>query len=147
MNRFILTAFFALSVIGLYSQTNIIEDLQVPDSQTNAAITIHQSQSITDVVNEKLEGFEPTSMMSQGWSVQVFSDNSQRGKEQAFRIENRIKERMPHEYVRSERKAPFWKVRVGQFNNIEEARELKEKLIHEFPDLKGGIYVVRFSNN
>ena len=54
---------------------------------------------------------------------------------------------MPNEYVRAERHAPFWKVRVGQFESAEEAQALKNVLLQEFPEFRGGIYVVKFNTS
>jgi hypothetical protein len=42
--------------------------------------------------------------------------------------------------------SPFWKVRVGKFATAEEATALKELLIKEFPEYKGGIYIVKFAD-
>ena len=148
VKRLIIIAMFLVPTISVLAQKpTIIENLRKPYASTGDTVSIHQEIIITDIVGKKIEGYEPVSTMSKGWSVQVFSDNSQAAKDEAFKIENKIKERMPYEYVRSERHTPFWKVRVGQFDTAEEAQELKELLIREFPELKGGIYVVKFNNN
>lgn len=123
---------------------NIISDLERVDSATMAKVKVYADPMITDVVLKM--NTDPTATLSRGWSVQVFSDNSQDAKDEAFKIENKIKEKLPYEYVRAERKAPFWKVRVGQFSSVEEARELRTLLLEQFPELKGGIYIVRFNN-
>lgn len=123
---------------------NIISDLERVDSATMASVKVYADPMITDVVLKM--NTDPTATLSRGWSVQVFSDNSQDAKDEAFKIENKIKEKLPYEYVRAERKAPFWKVRVGQFSSVEEARELRTLLLEQFPELKGGIYIVRFNN-
>ena len=102
---------------------------------------------ITDILTKQISGYQPIPNLSKGWSVQVFSDNAITAKDEAFKIENKIKDRMPYEYVRAERHSPFWKVRVGQFQTSEEAQELRDLLIKEFPELKGGIYIVRFNSN
>lgn len=133
--------------IAAYSQTvSIIDDLKKPEPNTGATVIVYQDTTITDMLAPKSNGHQPMATLAKGWSVQVFSDNAQKAKDEAFEIENKIKERMPNEYVRAERHAPFWKVRVGQFSTQEEAQTLKEVLIKEFPELKGSIYVVRFNS-
>lgn len=138
------TVFVSIS----YGQSShIIENLKKPDSATGATVSVYQDLMITDIVTKKISGYQPMPNLSKGWSVQVFSDNSITAKDEAFKIENKIKDRMPYEYVRAERHAPFWKVRVGQFQTSEDAQELRDLLIKEFPELKGGIYIVRFNSN
>lgn len=135
-----------VSVVA-YSQSPILDDLKKPDANTGATVVVHQDAAITEMLVPKTNGFLPITTLTKGWSVQVFSDNSLKAKDEAFEIENKIKERMPNEYVRAERHAPFWKVRVGQFTSQSEAQTLREVLLKEFPELKGGIYVVRFNSS
>ncbi len=141
---FLLIALMAMAFQLEGVSQNIISDLERVDSATMAKVKVYADPMITDVVLKM--NTDPTATLSRGWSVQVFSDNSQDAKDEAFKIENKIKEKLPYEYVRAERKAPFWKVRVGQFSSVEDARELRTLLLEQFPELKGGIYIVRFNN-
>ena len=135
-------------VSSAYSQSNILDDLQQADSKTEAKVTVYQDSEITEaLLRQPPTTTESNSNLSRGWSVQVFSDNSIAAKDMAFQIENKLKERMPNEYVRAERHAPFWKVRVGQFESAEDAQALKNVLLQEFPEFKGGIYVVKFNTS
>lgn len=143
-----LVALQVVIVLSAYSQSNILDDLQHADSKTEAKVTVYQDSEITEaLLRQPLSTTESNSNLSRGWSVQVFSDNSITAKDMAFQIENKIKERMPNEYVRAERHAPFWKVRVGQFESAEDAQALKNVLLQEFPEFKGGIYVVKFNTS
>ena len=38
---------------------------------------------------------------------------------------------------------PFWKVRIGDFRTVEEAKEYKKLFVQQFPDMIGETYVVR----
>lgn len=144
---FLLIALMSMAFQLEGASQNIISDLERVDSTTMSRVKIYEEPTITDVVLKmNSSSADPVATLSRGWSVQVFSDNSQGAKDEAFKIENKIKERMPYEYVRSERKAPFWKVRVGQFTSVEDARSLRSVLLEQFPELKGGIYIVRFNN-
>ena len=139
-----LVALQVVIVLSAYSQSNILDDLQQADSKTEAKVTVYQDSEITEAL---LRQPPSTTESNSNWSVQVFSDNSITAKDMAFQIENKIKERMPNEYVRAERHAPFWKVRVGQFESAEDAQALKNVLLQEFPEFKGGIYVVKFNTS
>lgn len=135
-------------VSSAYSQSNILDDLQRADGNTESTVIVYQDSTITDaLLRQQPVTTQSNSNLSRGWSVQVFSDNSIAAKDMAFQIENKVKERMPNEYVRAERHAPFWKVRVGQFESAEEAQALKNVLLQEFPEFKGGIYVVKFNTS
>lgn len=135
-------------VLSAYSQSNILDDLQRANGNTEATVIVYQDSTITDaLLRQQPVTTQSNSNLSRGWSVQVFSDNSISARDIAFQIENKVKERMPNEYVRAERHAPFWKVRVGQFESAEDAQALKNVLLQEFPEFKGGIYVVKFNTS
>lgn len=135
-------------VLSAYSQSNILDDLQRANGNTEATVIVYQDSTITDaLLRQQPVTTQSNSNLSRGWSVQVFSDNSISARDIAFQIENKVKERMPNEYVRAERHAPFWKVRVGQFESAEEAQALKNVLLQEFPEFRGGIYVVKFNTS
>lgn len=143
-----LVALQVVIVLSAYSQSNILDDLQRADGNTEATVIVYQDSTITDaLLRQQPVTTQSNSNLSRGWSVQVFSDNSISARDIAFQIENKVKERMPNEYVRAERHAPFWKVRVGQFESAEEAQALKNVLLQEFPEFKGGIYVVKFNTS
>jgi hypothetical protein len=135
-------------VLSAYSQSNILDDLQRADGNTESTVIVYQDSTITDaLLRQQPVTTQSNSNLSRGWSVQVFSDNSISARDIAFQIENKVKERMPNEYVRAERHAPFWKVRVGQFESAEEAQALKNVLLQEFPEFRGSIYVVKFNTS
>ena len=135
-------------VLSAYSQSTILDDLQRADGNTEATVIVYQDSTITDaLLRQQPVTTQSNSNLSRGWSVQVFSDNSISARDIAFQVENKVKERMPNEYVRAERHAPFWKVRVGQFESAEEAQALKNVLLQEFPEFRGGIYVVKFNTS
>lgn len=143
-----LVALQIVIVLSAYSQSNILDDLQRADGNTEATVIVYQDSTITDaLLRQQPVTTQSNSNLSRGWSVQVFSDNSISARDIAFQIENKVKERMPNEYVRAERHAPFWKVRVGQFESAEEAQALKNVLLQEFPEFRGGIYVVKFNTS
>ncbi|MDR3327209.1 MAG: SPOR domain-containing protein [Prevotellaceae bacterium] len=146
MKKAILLATFFVSGMTVFAQNvSIIEDLSQKDEASGATVVVHQSQSIDYLLNKTNTDFSSANTLKKGWSVQVFSENSQSAKDEAFAVENKILKKLPYENVRVERFSPFWKVRVGKFQTSSEAQELKELLLKEFPELKGNIYIVKFN--
>ena len=78
-----------------------------------------------------------------GYRVQVYSSNQQQyAKAEALELEARFKENISHTiYVQYQ--PPFWKVRIGDFRTVEEAKEYKQAFVQQFPDMIGVTYVVR----
>jgi len=82
--------------------------------------------------------------IAHGFRVQVYSSNRQRiAKDEAFRLESRLKEAFPGVGVYVSYTSPFWKVRIGDFKSTEDARSFTDELLRKFPALKGDTYTVR----
>lgn len=78
-----------------------------------------------------------------GYRVQIFSSNRQQtAKEEALNLEKKMSEALSVPvyvmYI-----APFWKVRIGNFQTYEEANALKTQIITQFSELQGDTYIVR----
>ena len=78
-----------------------------------------------------------------GYRVQIYSSNQQQtAKGEALKLENKLKDQIDQplfvQYV-----PPFWKVRVGNFRTVDEAKEYKKEFTELFPELMGDTYVVR----
>lgn len=123
----------------------IIDALAQKDSITGAVVIVVQNEQITNMLEEKTANAAERNDLKQGWCVQVFSENSQSAKETALAIEKKIRTKISDEVVRTERVSPFWRVRVGKFVTSEEAKPLRELLLKEFPELKGSVYIIKFS--
>ena len=78
-----------------------------------------------------------------GYRVQIYSSNQQQSaKAEAMKLENKLKDKLSQTvYVMY--MPPFWKVRVGDFRTVEEAKEYTKAVVHEYPDLMGNTYIVR----
>ncbi len=78
-----------------------------------------------------------------GYRVQVYSSNQQQhAKAEALELETQLKETVSHTiYVQY--LPPFWKVRIGDFRTVEEAKEYKKQFVQQYPDMTGETYVVR----
>jgi hypothetical protein len=126
-------------------RNNILETLSVPDSTTPATVNIHQDKRVDQLLaNRKYSNASRDQATTNGYRVQVFSSNVQRtAKNEAFKIEQEIRDAFPDEAVYVNYSSPFWKVRVGDFTTQAEARTFRTKLIDAFPTLKSEIYIVR----
>ena len=78
-----------------------------------------------------------------GYRVQIYSSNQQHlAKTEAMKLESKLKDKLSQTvYVMY--MPPFWKVRVGDFRTVDEAKEYKKAVVQEYPDLMGNTYIVR----
>jgi len=137
---------FSFFAFGLAAQSvPIIDALAQKDSTTGAVVNVVQSSQISYLLNKKAESTVDINTLKNGWCVQVFSENSQSARDNALSIEKKIRTKFPDETVRTERISPFWRVRVGKFVTSNDAQPLKDLLLKTFPELKGSVYVVKFS--
>ena len=147
---FVVTLLFLVSFIQAQQnqdskQNNILETLSAPESTTPATVNIHQDKRVNQLLaNRKYSNTSKEQATTNGYRVQVFSSNVQRtAKNEAFKIEQEIRETFPDETVYVNYSSPFWKVRVGDFTTQAEAKTFRSKLIDAFPTLKSEIYIVR----
>lgn len=107
-----------------------IEQLTEPESDTAAKVTLVQDTAILALLGQPGVNVPQNIVIVQnhpclqmmGYRIQVFSSNNQySAKTEAFRRETAIKQSMPDmpSYVRYQ--APFWRVRVGDFQTYEDA--------------------------
>ena len=123
----------------------VIDALAKKNGETGAVVNVVQDEQITYLLNKKTENYAESNTLKRGWSVQVFQENSQNAKDAALAIEKKIRVKFTDEVVRTERISPFWRVRVGKFATSEEAQPLRNLLLKEFPELKGSVYIVKFT--
>ena len=106
-------------------------------------VHVHQDSIVTQLMEEKIAGVERGEQERAGFRVQIYSSNNpQRGKSEALRIEQRVKESLtvPVYVIYA---SPSWKVRLGDFLNEQQAAELRDALKEMFPDLADYTYIVR----
>ena len=113
-------------------------------------VVIDQPLSIRNRVGDRIRGEVETStdgkayIRHQGFRVQVFSGNDQRtSKEEAFKREKEINESIPELTTYVNFDAPFWRLRVGDFNARDEAYETQRQLMQLFPNYRKEMYIVR----
>lgn len=79
-----------------------------------------------------------------GYRIQVYSDNKQgTAKSNVQRIASEISEVYPLIGTYPAYKAPFWRLKVGDFSSRQEAVAMMSELKKSFPSLAGEMIVVR----
>ena len=78
-----------------------------------------------------------------GYRVQIYSSNRQQtAKSEALELEAKLKDKL-NQTLYVQYLPPFWKVRLGDFRNYEEAKEYKKLFVQQYPELMGDTYIVR----
>lgn len=107
-------------------------------------VVLHQSDDLTRMMQDRIEGRVRETVTVQGFRVQVFSDNNQQtAKADAFEVEKRIGQSGIESPVYVLYNPPFWKVRLGDFRTREEALLMKDEILRLLPDLQGSTYIVK----
>ncbi|MDR1678243.1 MAG: SPOR domain-containing protein [Prevotellaceae bacterium] len=125
---------------------SILEELTNNSDSSKGTIILNQDPRIKDLLLKKKESDlqNQTFTTKQGFRVQVFSSNEQHNaKTNAYKTEERIRERLPEAAVYTSFSSPFWKVRVGDCLTTTEAQQLRDVLKKEFPEFQQEIYIVK----
>lgn len=122
------------------SNKDSIEVILITDNMPNAVV--HQDSSIRELMLNKRIGYVRGEQVKEGFRVQIYaSNNQQQAKKEATELQQRVENLIDIPiYTLSE--PPFWKVRIGNFENREEANVYKNTLLQLFPELTGSTYVV-----
>lgn len=119
------------------SHPNVIADM-------SEMVTIHQDSAITSLLESKITGKERKAVEVEGFRVQVYSsNNSKTGKTGAFDKSAKLEEAGLLDAVYVQYQQPFWKVRVGDYTNREDANLMMAEILRIFPEWKGSTYVVK----
>jgi hypothetical protein len=151
---FICLGFFFMQVSACFAEDQqlepvrptIFETLTDNSDLSKGVVTLHQDEKIKELVYRKKENDikNKTFATAPGFRVQVFSSNEARtGKANAYRTEEKIKERFPDMTVYVSYLSPFWKVRVGDCLSNAEAQGLRDQVKKEFPELQQETYIVK----
>lgn len=124
------------------AQTESIVDRINRDEPGKGSVTIIQDDKIAEKIGRpglKMANDSEASVESQyievsGWRIQVFSGNNQRiSKNEAFRKETDLKSTFPELSTYVKYNAPFWRLRVGDFQTYQDAHGMLIQLRHAFP--------------
>lgn len=99
----------------------------------------------SDTLEEKQEPKIGTSVVKKGgYRIQVYSDNHPRlAKSNTSRIASQISGEFPEMRAYIVYKAPYWRLKVGDFSKREDALEAMTKIKQQFPKLANEMIVVR----
>jgi hypothetical protein len=79
-----------------------------------------------------------------GWRIQVFAGNNQRlSKEEAFRKEADVKSVFPELATYVHYTAPFWRLRVGDFQSFRDANDMLNRLKRALPSYGREMSIVK----
>jgi hypothetical protein len=79
-----------------------------------------------------------------GYRIQVFAGNNQRiAKNEAYRKEGNVKTVFPELSTYVVFTAPFWRLRVGDFQTFQDAQRMMSKLRAEFPSYGREMSIVK----
>jgi hypothetical protein len=128
----------------------IVEELQTP-RPGKGRVVIDQSAAVRNMIGSRQASAEIEMTADgrpyikiQGFRVQVFSSNDQRtAREEAFQREKEMKEAIPGIPTYVTYNAPFWRLRIGDFNSHEEAFLIQRQLMQAFPRYGKEMYIVR----
>ncbi|MDD4921980.1 MAG: SPOR domain-containing protein [Bacteroidales bacterium] len=123
------------------SHQTIVDQINKPESG-KGSVRIIQDEKITEKIgrpglknaNTSVSNSEHKYITLSGWRIQVFSGNNQRvSKNEAFRKETEVKTTFPELSTYVKYNAPFWRLRVGDFQTYQDANNILLQLRREFP--------------
>lgn len=141
MKRFICICAFAVASIGLFAEDSIqVSQLDIFGAMQG--VEVIQDSAIIRLLNATIVGKQELIEID-GYRMQIYSSNQhQVAKSEALALESKLKDQVDQTiYVLY--LPPFWKVRIGDFRNYNDAREYKKTFIQQFPELMGDTYIVR----
>lgn len=136
MLKKILITFFILLPLAVSSQvvtrelpTELVQET-VPGE---GRIIIHEEAGISFLLSTLIEMNERHKYVD-GYRIQLYSGSGQTAKHKAMEVKGDLLKLFPDEPVYISFNAPFWRVRVGNYRNKNEALGLLNKLKREFPN-------------
>ncbi len=121
----------------------------IDNIRKNSEVVIFQDSKLDNLIishiNRKIEVGSGT-YTGFGYRVQVFSSNAQKtAKNEAYSVERKLRSAFPGYAVYRIYASPFWKVRIGDFKTLEDAKAFRSELVKVFPELSRETYPVRES--
>lgn len=112
-------------------------------------IVIHQSEALRRLVGDVSNRYgailsrEGNTSLLQGYRIQFFSGNSAKSRSEASARAALIRQLAPEYTCYISYQAPFWRLVVGDFLSMSQAREIRQRLIDLLPSWSKESYVVK----
>jgi hypothetical protein len=145
--HFLIAFLFLFSVTIMAQNGEKNKKLSVVESiESTSKITINQDENIDKILDDYINDAKSTdnSFVGGSYRVQVFSSNSQKtAKNESISLEAKLRNTFPEYRIYRIFSSPFWKVRIGDFNTLEDAQEFRNNLIKIYPELRKEAYTIR----
>ncbi len=151
--------FFALCLLSAYtvaqnSGRTIVDELNsskwgqgnikvMQDEAVQGLIAVHHINVVD--TTKSLGSIDPNTSYTKakGFKIQVYSGNNQaKSRNEAFSRRSQVENAYPQLESEVTFKSPFWRLRVGNFLNREDAEEVLKEMKKTFPRLGREMYVV-----
>ena len=136
----IIFALFVSLSIGAEDSIVVVSRLNIMESMPR--VEVIQDASVATMLEATMSGKEEWIEVD-GYRVQIYSSNRQQtAKAEALELEAQLREKVS-QTIYVQYLPPFWKVRLGDFREYEEAKEYKKEFVQQFPAMIGDTYIVR----
>ena len=134
---------FALLVsLSVWAEDSIVVVSRLNIMESMPRVEVIQDASVATMLEATMSGKEEWIEVD-GYRVQIYSSNRQQtAKAEALELEANLKEKIS-QTIYVQYLPPFWKVRIGDFREYEEAKEYKKEFVQQFPEMIGDTYIVR----
>ena len=134
---------FAMLVsLSVWAEDSIVVVSRLNLMASMPRVEVIQDASVATMLEATMSGKEEWIEVD-GYRVQIYSSNRQQtAKSEALELEDRLKEKVS-QTIYVQYLPPFWKVRIGDFREYEEAKEYKKEFVQQFPEMIGDTYIVR----
>ena len=134
---------WADDTIAIEEQLSIREQLKIMRAMEQN-VQVYQDESIDKMLLNRINGTEQEEELVPGYRVQIYSSNKQQtAKAEAFEIETLVQTSNLEVETYVLYNPPFWKVRLGDFKTQEEAKQFREEVIKQLPQLTDDTYIVK----
>ena len=134
---------FAMLVsLSVWAEDSIVVVSRLNIMESMPRVEVIQDASVATMLEATMSGKEEWIEVD-GYRVQIYSSNRQQtAKAEALELEAKLKEKIG-QTIYVQYLPPFWKVRIGDFREYEEAKEYKKEFVQQFPEMIGDTYIVR----
>ena len=128
--------------LSVWAEDSIVVASRLNIMESMSRVEVIQDASVATMLEATMSGKEEWIEVD-GYRVQIYSSNRQQtAKSEALELEDRLKEKVS-QTIYVQYLPPFWKVRIGDFREYEEAKEYKKEFVQQFPEMIGDTYIVR----